>query len=57
MSDAKQNLLPQLAPQIYKATTDNITFCKRQQWTITNYTALVYAGLVGLSKSFTAKTS
>lgn len=42
----------QLAPQMYKATTDNITFSKRQQWAITNYTALVYAGLVGLAKSF-----
>jgi hypothetical protein len=57
MSDTQQSLLPQLAPQMYKATTDNITFSKRQQWAITNYTVLVYAGLVGLAKTFTGGAS
>jgi hypothetical protein len=57
MSDTQQSLLPQLAPQMYKATTDNVTFSKRQQWAITNYTVLVYAGLVGLAKSLTGGAS
>ena len=52
MSDDTKPTLAQLAPQIYKATTDNITFSKKQQWAITNYTVLVYAALVGLAKSF-----
>ena len=51
MSDTNPTLA-QLAPQMYKALTDVITFSKRQQWAITNYTVLAYAGLVGLAKSF-----
>lgn len=50
---------PPMTPQvanIYKATSENITFSKKQQWTITNYTVLIYAALFGLGRGMQAMT-
>jgi hypothetical protein len=57
MSDATAKPLAQpanlqLAANVYKAITDNITFSKRQQWAITNYTVLIFGALFGLSRAF-----
>jgi|tagenome__1003787_1003787.scaffolds.fasta_scaffold20448045_2 hypothetical protein len=41
-----------LVANIYKAITENITFSKRQQWAITNYTVLVYGALFALGRGF-----
>lgn len=36
---------------LYKGAIDNVIFLKRQQWIITNYSLVVYAAVVGLSKA------
>jgi hypothetical protein len=36
---------------LYKGALDNIIFLKRQQWIITNYSLVVYAVVVTLSKA------
>ena len=35
---------------LYQVTTQDLAFFKTQQWSITNYTFLIYAGLVGLDQ-------
>lgn len=50
MAEPSPEMTPQVA-NVHKATLDNITFSKKQQWAITNYTVLIYAGLFGLGKS------
>jgi hypothetical protein len=35
---------------VHKAVFDVIQFCKKQQWTITNYVVLVYAAIFGIAK-------
>ncbi|HEX4410528.1 MAG TPA: hypothetical protein VH206_17290 [Xanthobacteraceae bacterium] len=38
-----------LSPQaliLYKQMLDDTVFIKRQQWAVTNYTALIYAGII-----------
>ena len=42
--------MPAQMVNIHKATLENIGFAKKQQWQITNYTALIYVGLFGLTK-------
>ena len=37
---------------IYKAMLDQLNFLKKQQWTITNYLVLIYAGCSGSPKTF-----
>ncbi len=37
----------------YKGAIDNIIFLKRQQWIITNYALVVYAGVVTISRGVT----
>lgn len=34
----------------YKGVLDNLTFLKRQQWTITNHSLVLYAAMVALAK-------
>jgi hypothetical protein len=44
---------PKLSDQglvIYKALVDQITFIKKQQWTITNYAALLYGAIFVFAK-------
>ncbi|MEW6168906.1 MAG: hypothetical protein AB1651_14605 [Pseudomonadota bacterium] len=35
---------------LYQVTVSDLAFFKSQQWAITNYSVLVYAGLVGLAQ-------
>jgi hypothetical protein len=35
---------------LYQVTTQDLAFFKSQQWSITNYTFLIYAGVVGLNQ-------
>lgn len=35
---------------LYQVTAQDLAFFKTQQWSITNYTFLIYAGVVGLDQ-------
>jgi hypothetical protein len=50
---------PKLSEQglvIYKATLDQITLIKKQQWTITNYAALLYGAIFVFAKELSKES-
>jgi hypothetical protein len=36
---------------VYKNMVDNLSFMKRQQWTITSYATAIFLGLLGLTQA------
>jgi hypothetical protein len=45
-----------LIVNLQKAQIDLIEFAKKQQWTITNYSVLIYAAIFGVAHAFNAAT-
>src|SRR2546430_1938380 len=42
--------LSEQATVVYKLLHEQVAFLKKQQWTITNYIALIYAAIFGVTK-------
>jgi hypothetical protein len=47
-------ILSEQAITLYKLLHEQVAFLKKQQWTITNYIALIYAAIFGLKKELSA---
>jgi hypothetical protein len=46
--------LSEQAIAVYKLLHEQVAFLKKQQWTITNYIALIYAAIFGVKKELSA---
>jgi hypothetical protein len=56
--DRNSNFLnwPTSCRLLYRAFFDELRFSKQQQWTITNYTVLLVAGVLGVAKAISPAT-